>query len=101
MFKRKPSQAEIFNSFDWWNEHCFLGQMTGDRCDYIESCITRVFGEHAIEQQEILEIGCGGGLICEDLAHRKATVVGLDPSPGALKTAREHIRKSGLGHNVY
>lgn len=101
MFKRKPPQAEIFNSFDWWNKGCFLLQMTGDRCDYIESCITCVFGEGAIEQQQILEVGCGGGLICEDLARRKAMMVGIDPAEGALEAAREHIRQSGFGQNVY
>ncbi len=41
MFKRKRSQAEIFENFWWWDKGCFLYQMTGDRCDYIESCVTR------------------------------------------------------------
>lgn len=101
MFKRKRSQREIFASFDWWNEGCFLGQMTGDRCDYVESCITRVYGEGALQQQEILEIGCGGGLICEQLAKRKATMVGIDLSEGALAAARAHARQSGLGHIIH
>jgi 2-polyprenyl-6-hydroxyphenyl methylase / 3-demethylubiquinone-9 3-methyltransferase len=101
VFKRKRSQREIFASFDWWNEGCFLGQMTGDRCDYVESCITRVYGEGALQQQEILEIGCGGGLICEQLAKRKATMVGIDLSEGALAAARAHARQSGLGHIIH
>ena len=83
MFRRKRPQAEIFEDFWWWDKGCFLYQMTGDRCDYIESCITRVFGEGALGQQEILEIGSGGGLICETLARRKAVTVGIDPSAGA------------------
>lgn len=101
MFKRKRTQEEIFANFSWWDKGCFLRQMTGDRCDYIESCINRVFGKNALAQQEILEVGCGGGLICETLARRKAVMVGLDPSPGALATARQHIQKSGIGHNVH
>src|SRR5579859_3337863 len=95
MFKGKRSQEEIFSSFGWWDKGCFLYQMTGDRCDYIESCITSVFGEHALAQQEILEIGSGGGLICEQLAQRKAITVGIDPSPGALAEARRHAQQSG------
>src|SRR5215469_2670782 len=75
--------------------------MTGDRCDYIESCITRIYGKGALQQQEILEIGCGGGLICEQLARRKATMVGIDPSEGALAEARAHARQSGLGNIIY
>ncbi|HAT45772.1 MAG TPA: 3-demethylubiquinone-9 3-O-methyltransferase, partial [Ktedonobacter sp.] len=101
IFKRKRPQKEIFNSFGWWDKGCFLGQMTGDRCDYIAACITKVFGKGALAQQDILEIGCGGGLICEELAQRQAIIVGIDPSQGALETARLHIQKSGLGHNVY
>jgi 2-polyprenyl-6-hydroxyphenyl methylase / 3-demethylubiquinone-9 3-methyltransferase len=101
VFKRKRSQREIFASFDWWNEGCFLGQMTGDRCDYIESCITRAYGKGALQQQEILEIGSGGGLICEQLARRKTTMVGIDPSEGALEEARRHARQSGLGNIIH
>ena len=101
MFKRKRAQEEIFNSFNWWDKGCFLYQITGDRCDYIESCMMRVFGSEALAQQEILEVGCGGGLICEQLAQRKATIVGLDPSEGALAAARAHARQSGLGQNIY
>lgn len=101
MFKRTHSQEEIFASINWWNKSCFLNQMTGDRCDYIESCISRVFGANALAQQDILEIGCGGGLICEQLVRRKAIVVGIDPSLEALAMARKHTLHSGLGQNVY
>jgi 2-polyprenyl-6-hydroxyphenyl methylase/3-demethylubiquinone-9 3-methyltransferase len=101
VFKRKRPQREIFGSFDWWDEGCFLGQMTGDRCDYIESCITRVHGAGALQQQEVLEIGCGGGLICEQLARRKATMVGIDLSEGALAVARAHAQQSNLGHVIH
>jgi 2-polyprenyl-6-hydroxyphenyl methylase/3-demethylubiquinone-9 3-methyltransferase len=101
VFKRKRSQQEIFASFHWWDSGCFLGQITGDRCDYIEACVTRVFGEGALAQQEILEVGCGGGLVCEELARRKAIMFGVDPSQGALTTARAHTLESGLGHVVH
>ena len=101
MFKRKRPQSEIFANFDWWDKGCFLYQMTVDRCDYIESCVSRVFGMGALAQQEILEVGCGGGLICEDLARRKAVMVGIDPAEGALETARIHARQQGLGQNIF
>lgn len=93
---RKRSQEEIFSSFGWWDKGCFLGQMTGDRCDYIQSCISRVLGEDALLRHQILEVGCGGGLICEELARRGATMVGIDPARAALETASEHARQDGL-----
>ncbi len=97
----KRSQQEIFDSFHWWDRGCFLGQITGDRCDYVESCITRVFGEGSLAQQEILEIGCGGGLVCEELAGRRVVMIGVDPSEGALAAARAHTEKSGQGHMIH
>lgn len=101
MFRRKRSQDEIFANFGWWDKGCFLGQMTGDRCDYIQACVEKVFGPHALGQQEILEVGSGGGLICEQLAGRGVIMVGIDPSEGALATAREHAQQSGLGQSIY
>ncbi len=101
MVTRKRSQEEIFADFGWWDKGCFLGQMTGDRCDYIQTCIERVFGPNALGQQEILEVGSGGGLICEQLAGRKAIMVGIDPSEGALATAREHAQQNGLGQSIH
>ncbi len=100
MFKPKRPQTEIFSSFGWRDQGCFLYQMTGERCDYIESCINRVFGTGALAQTEILEVGSGGGLVCEELAQRKAVMVGIDPSHGALMAARTHAQQSGLGHVI-
>jgi len=101
VLKRKRSQEEIFSSFGWWDKGCFLNQMTGDRCDYIEASITKALGNNSLAQQEILEVGCGGGLICEQLALRGVEMVGIDPSQGALDTAASHAEQQGLGQNIY
>lgn len=97
---RKRSQEEIFASFHWWDKGCFLGQMTGDRCDYIQTCLQRALGEDALPHLQILEVGCGGGLICEEMACRGTTMVGMDPSQGALQTAREHAAHQGLADRI-
>ncbi len=98
---QKHSQAEIFNAYNWWDQHNLLHTITSERCDYIESRVDRIFGREALGQQEILEIGCGGGLMSEELAQRGTIIVGIDPSQDALQTARVHTRRSGLGHIVY
>jgi len=100
MHWRKRSQEEIFASFPWWDKGCFLRQMTGERCDYIQACVQRVLGEDALQGLEVLEVGCGGGLICEELARRGARMVGVDPSQAALQTAREHAAQSGLAERI-
>src|SRR5579864_6456219 len=101
MFKGKRAQEDILASFGWWEKGCFLRRMTHDRCDYIESCVTRVYDQGALAQQEILEVGCGGGLICEDLARRRVVMTGIDPSACALQTARLHAQQQGLGQNIH
>jgi 2-polyprenyl-6-hydroxyphenyl methylase / 3-demethylubiquinone-9 3-methyltransferase len=98
---QKRSEAEIFASYGWWEPGNLLRAITADRCDYIESCVDRVFGREALKQQEVLEVGCGGGLICDELAHRGALAVGIDPSTGALQDARAHTQHSGVGQVTY
>jgi 2-polyprenyl-6-hydroxyphenyl methylase/3-demethylubiquinone-9 3-methyltransferase len=44
----------------------------------------------------ILDIGCGGGILCEPLARLGATVVGADPSEHNIAVARLHAAQSGL-----
>jgi 2-polyprenyl-6-hydroxyphenyl methylase/3-demethylubiquinone-9 3-methyltransferase len=63
--------------------------------------VDRVFGREALQQQDVLEVGSGGGLICEELARRGAQVVGLEPSESAVQTARKHLLQSGLGQHSY
>jgi 2-polyprenyl-6-hydroxyphenyl methylase/3-demethylubiquinone-9 3-methyltransferase len=44
----------------------------------------------------VLDVGCGGGLLCEPLARLGATVTGVDPAPTNIEVARLHAAKSGL-----
>src|SRR6185437_10641385 len=43
-----------------------------------------------------VDIGCGGGLLAEEMARMGATVIGIDPSPNSLATARAHAAERGL-----
>lgn len=93
----RRSQEEIFAAYGWWDKSCALNLINKDRCDYIESCLTRTWGDGALRQQQVLEIGCGGGLICAELARRGATAMGIDPSREALEVARARTCQEGLG----
>ena len=44
----------------------------------------------------ILDIGCGGGLVCEPLARMGAAVTGIDPAPENIEAARRHAGAQGL-----
>ncbi|NCT57309.1 MAG: bifunctional 2-polyprenyl-6-hydroxyphenol methylase/3-demethylubiquinol 3-O-methyltransferase UbiG [Legionella sp.] len=48
---------------------------------------------------KMLDIGCGGGILSEGLAHLGAHVTGLDVEEHALKTARAHAEQSNLSIN--
>ena len=45
---------------------------------------------------KILDIGCGGGLVCEPLSRLGADVVGIDASYKNIEVAKIHAKKSGL-----
>lgn len=48
------------------------------------------------ESLTALEIGCGGGILCEEIARLGFRTTGVDPSPQALDVGRRHARTSGL-----
>lgn len=45
---------------------------------------------------DIIDVGCGGGLVCEPMARLDANVTGADADPVAIKVAKEHADNSGL-----
>ena len=45
---------------------------------------------------KILDIGCGGGLVCEPLSRLGADVVGIDASYKNIEVAKIHAKKNGL-----
>jgi 2-polyprenyl-6-hydroxyphenyl methylase/3-demethylubiquinone-9 3-methyltransferase len=43
-----------------------------------------------------LEVGCGGGILCEEIARMGFATTGLDPSERSLRIARGHAAANGL-----
>lgn len=76
----------------WWDlegEFSALHKLNPLRCDYID-------GLAAAEGKTLIDIGCGGGILCEEMAARGATVTGIDLGDGALAAAAEHCTESQL-----
>lgn len=44
----------------------------------------------------ILDVGCGGGLVCEPLARLGGRVTGIDPTADSIAIARRHAETQGL-----
>lgn len=56
-------------------------------------------GHAAIKDKQVIDVGCGGGLLSEGMAALGANVTGIDLSEKSLGVARLHLFESGLAIN--
>ncbi len=71
------------------------------RLAYIRDAACKRFERNAkqldcLKGLRILDIGCGGGILCEPLARLGATVVGADPAEKNIAAAKLHAGQGGL-----
>jgi 2-polyprenyl-6-hydroxyphenyl methylase/3-demethylubiquinone-9 3-methyltransferase len=52
-------------------------------------------GPRPLEGLTLLDVGCGGGLLCEPLSRLGAKVTGIDPARTNVEVARLHAERSG------
>jgi 2-polyprenyl-6-hydroxyphenyl methylase/3-demethylubiquinone-9 3-methyltransferase len=89
---------------EWWDPRgkmAVLHKFNPVRLAYIRDAACREFGRDAkrppcLTGIRILDIGCGGGILCEPLARLGAAVVGADPSPRNIEAAKLHAQGNGL-----
>jgi len=89
---------------EWWDPHgkmAVLHRFNPVRLAYIRDAACRRFDREprrlgCLSGLRILDIGCGGGILCEPLARLGAAMVGVDPAPANIAAARLHAEKSGL-----
>ncbi len=95
----------------WWDTDgpmAPLHRMNPLRLRYIRDHIAARFARdveapRALDGLTVLDIGCGGGLLCEPVARLGAAVTGIDASTRNIAVARAHAAKTGLDiayHNV-
>lgn len=87
------------DSHDWWNEtgpFAPLHRLNPVRLGYIKSQILDHFDTQTLKGLSILDVGCGGGLICEPLTRLGATVTGADADAQAIETAELHAAEEGI-----
>ena len=89
---------------EWWDPNGKfkpLHMLQPCRLDYVIDQIAAEFGrdpraERPFAGLRLLDIGCGGGLLCEPMARLGADVVGADAAARNIPVARIHAEQSGL-----
>ena len=104
----KIKENKEFNHFQdlsnqWWNpegKFKILHSITPLRIYYIKK---NVINRYKIKDKkkplfnlDILDLGCGGGLVCEPLTRLGAKVTGVDFVTKNIEVARQHAIKSNL-----
>jgi len=98
------SEIERFSALaaEWWNPNGKfrpLHKFNPVRLAYIRDQVAARFGRdpraaRPFEGLRFLDIGCGGGLLCEPMARLGASVTGADASSTNIEVARLHAAES-------
>lgn len=101
-----PAEIAKFEAMaaEWWDVNGKfkpLHMLNPCRLDYITRQIAAEFGcdlakDAPFEGLRILDIGCGGGLLCEPMARLGATIVGADAAERNIPVAKVHAEQAGL-----
>jgi len=81
----------------WWDpesEFRPLHQINPLRLDWIAR-------QAPLADRQVLDVGCGGGILAEAMARQGADVLGIDLAGKSLKVAQLHALESGLDKVAY
>jgi 2-polyprenyl-6-hydroxyphenyl methylase/3-demethylubiquinone-9 3-methyltransferase len=88
----------------WWDPHgkfAPLHRFNPVRLSFIREETLRHFGRDGAERRpfeglRLLDIGCGGGLLCEPMTRLGFQVTGIDAAERTVEVARAHAEAVGL-----
>ena len=94
MINADPLELEKFSALAhrWWDpngEFKPLHDINPARLGYLEKY-------EKIVQKQILDVGCGGGILAESMATRGAMVTAIDLAEKPLQVAKLHLIESGV-----
>jgi 2-polyprenyl-6-hydroxyphenyl methylase/3-demethylubiquinone-9 3-methyltransferase len=104
MTKSTIDQEEIskFNNIanEWWDysgKFKPLHKMNPSRILYIKEHVQKIFNlESDLQKIDLLDVGCGGGLIAEPMSRLGSNVVAIDAGEKNIKAAKIHAQQENL-----
>ena len=92
---------------DWWNPNGKfkpLHLFNPTRIEFIRKKLISYFkldpkSKKPLKKINILDVGCGGGLLCEPLKKLGATITGIDASKNNIEVAKFHAKEMNLNIN--
>lgn len=102
-----PGEIAQFEALaaEWWDPDGSMApllRMNPARLAFIKDAATTHWRRSQgapLEGMDVLDLGCGAGLLSEPLARLGARVTGVDAAPALLKAARLHASRQGLTIN--
>ena len=101
-----PEEVEKFSAMAeaWWDpegNYKPLHKFNPVRLEFLRDRLADLNGTDPLSDQplkglKILDIGCGGGLLCEPLTRLGAQMTGVDASEKNIKIASLHAKEMGL-----
>ncbi|GAB4517906.1 MAG: bifunctional 2-polyprenyl-6-hydroxyphenol methylase/3-demethylubiquinol 3-O-methyltransferase UbiG [Amphiplicatus sp.] len=101
-----PAEVEKFSQMaaEWWDpfgKFRPLHKFNPVRLGYIRDGACAHFrrdrrARRPLEGLRLLDVGCGGGLVCEPMRRLGAAVVGIDAAPANIEVAKLHAAEAGL-----
>ncbi len=89
-----PNEIRKFEelAYRWWDtesEFKPLHDINPLRLNYIDD-------RASIKGKQVIDVGCGGGILAESMARRSATVIGIDMGETPLSVAQMHALESQI-----
>lgn len=100
-----PAEIARFDALarDWWDPNGPmkpLHRMNPIRLAYLREVFAEGFGREGraarFDGLDLLDIGCGAGLLAEPLARQGFSVTGIDLAPSSIEAAKAHAAAQGL-----
>lgn len=99
IYDRIDNDMYQYDGDQWWKGnnvyHLLKGVVNPCRFPYFLNIYTKTLGLNP-HGKSAIEVGCGGGILAEEIASAGFNLIGIDPAEKSLETAREHARTFSL-----